>query len=54
VSIEAMLAALVVSVVLASIFFTLTRVLDAMNGPTITGRVPLVVPVKADSAPRRG
>ncbi len=49
-----MLAALVVSLVLASVFFTLTRVLDVMNGTKIVGRVPLVVPVKAKLGSRRG
>lgn len=48
-----MLAALVVSLVLASVFFTVTRVLDAMNGTGVSKRVQLVVPVKSISVSRR-
>ena len=46
-SVEAFLAALVVSSVLASAFFTLTRVLDAVNGRGIKERAVVAVPVKA-------
>ena len=46
-SVEAFLAALVVSSVLASAFFTLTRVLDAVNGRGTRERALVVVPVKA-------
>ena len=53
-SVEAMLAALVVSLVLASAFFTLTRVFDAMNGTGISRRVPIAVPVKSIPDSRRG
>ena len=46
-SLEALLASVVISSVLASLFFALTRVLDAMNGSGIGGRAPLVPAVKA-------
>jgi len=47
VSIEALLASLVISSVLASVFFAVTRVLDAMNGSGISGHASLVLAVKA-------
>ena len=46
-SLEALLASVVISSVLASLFFALTRVLDAMNGSGIGERGPLVPAVKA-------
>ena len=51
-SIEALLASLVISSLLASVFFTVTRVLDAMNGSGISGRTPvgLAVRVQRSSA----
>lgn len=51
-SIEALLASLVISSVLASAFFGVTRVLDAMNGSGISGHTPvgLAVRVRRSSA----
>ena len=49
-SVESVLVALILSSVLASVFFGLTRALDALNGSSLRN-LGLVV-VKADS-PRR-
>jgi hypothetical protein len=49
VSIETVLVALILSSVLASVFFGLTRALDALNGNGSSGPKPRVAGVRADS-----
>jgi len=49
VSVETMLAALILSSVLASVFFGLTRALDALNGSGSSGPNPRVAAAQANS-----
>jgi hypothetical protein len=48
-SVETVLVALILSSVLASLFFGLTRALDALNGSRPSGPNPRVAAVQADS-----
>lgn len=48
-SVETLLVALILSSVLASVFFGLTRALDAMNGSGSSGPNPRVAAVPAGS-----
>jgi hypothetical protein len=49
VSVESVLVALILSSVLASVFFGLTRALDALNGSGSSGPKPRVAAAQADS-----
>lgn len=51
-SVESVLVALILSSVLASVFFGLTRALGALNGSGSSGPNPRVAAAQADS-PRR-
>ena len=53
-SVETMLVALILSSVLASVFFGLTRALDALNGNGSSGPKPRVAAAQADSSPHHG
>jgi hypothetical protein len=53
-SVEAVLVALILSSVLASVFFGLTRALDALNGNGARGQKPGVAAAQADSSRPRG
>jgi hypothetical protein len=54
VSVESVLVALILSSVLASVFFGLTRALDALNGSDSSGPKPRVAAAQADSSRRQG
>jgi hypothetical protein len=49
-SVETMLVALILSSVLASVFFGLTRALDALNGSGSSGPKPCVAAAQAESS----
>ena len=49
-SVESVLVALILSSVLASVFFGLTRALDALNGNGSAGPNSRVAAVRADSS----
>ena len=53
-SVESVLVALILSSVLASVFFGLTRALDALNGNGSSGSNPRVAAVQADSSRHHG
>jgi hypothetical protein len=53
-SVETVLVALILSSVLASVFFGLTRALDALNGNGSSGPKPRVAAAQADSSPHNG
>jgi hypothetical protein len=54
VSVESVLVALILSSVLASVFFGLTRALDALNGSGSSGPKARVAAVQADSSRHHG
>jgi hypothetical protein len=53
-SVEVVLVALILSSVLASVFFGLTRTLDALNGNGARGPNPRVAAAQADSSRPQG
>ncbi len=53
-SVETLLVALILSSVLASVFFGLTRALDALNGSGSSGPNPGVAAVQADPSRHHG
>jgi len=53
-SVETVLVALILSSVLASVFFGLTRALDALNGSGSSGPNPGVAAVQADPSRHHG
>jgi hypothetical protein len=53
-SVETVLVALILSSALASVFFGLTRALDALNGNGSSGPKPRVAAAQADSSPHHG